>query len=88
MNATGSTSQFVHPTLDIFGSKLKNTVGPEFNLFTPTANAARKLHVRMLSIQNAIGPIGPYRTEECGLVRDCWKAVDERGGQNSLSEVD
>jgi hypothetical protein len=29
---------------------------------------------------NAIGPIGPYKTEECGLVRDCWKAVDERGG--------
>ncbi len=37
VNAIGSTSQFVHPTLDIFGSKLKNTVGPEFNLFTLTA---------------------------------------------------
>jgi hypothetical protein len=43
-------------------------------------------------VPNAIGAVGPYKTEECKLVRDCWKAVDERGGrgggQNSLSEVD
>ncbi len=98
VNATGSTSQFVHPTLDIFGSKLKNTAGPEFNLFYPNCtlqmlHASCKTGCFQFIIEcccfrmkccwtktDAIGPIGPYKTEECGLVRDCWKAVDDGGG--------